>query len=43
MKKTFSILLCLLTFTVFAQVDRSQQPQPGPAPVIQLENPNALH
>ena len=39
MKKTFSILLCLLTFTVFAQIDRSQQPQPGPAPVIQLGEP----
>ena len=39
MKKTFSVLLCLLTFTVFAQIDRSQQPQPGPAPVIQLGEP----
>ena len=39
MKKTFSILLFLLTFTVFAQIDRSQQPQPGPAPVIQLGEP----
>ena len=39
MKKTFSILLCLLTFAVFAQIDRSQQPQPGPAPVIQLGEP----
>ena len=39
MKKTFSILLLLLTFTVFAQIDRSQQPQPGPAPVIQLGEP----
>ena len=39
MKKTFSILLCLLTFTVFAQIDRSQQPQTGPAPVIQLGEP----
>lgn len=39
MKKIFSILLLLLTFTVFAQVDRSQQPQPGPAPVIQLGEP----
>ena len=39
MKKTFSILFCLLTFTVFAQIDRSQQPQPGPAPVIQLGEP----
>ena len=39
MKKTFSTLLFLLTFTVFAQIDRSQQPQPGPAPVIQLGEP----
>ena len=39
MKKTFSILLFLLTFTVFAQIDRSLQPQPGPAPVIQLGEP----
>ena len=39
MKKTFSILLLFLTFTAFAQVDRSQQPLPGPAPVIQLGEP----
>ena len=39
MKKTFSIFLLLLTFTAFAQVDRSQQPLPGPAPAIQLGEP----
>ena len=39
MKKTFSILFLLLTFTAFAQVDRSQQTLPGPAPVIQLGEP----
>jgi zinc protease len=38
MKKTalFFVLSCLLVFTVSAQVDRSQRPLPGPAPVIQL-------
>lgn len=39
MKKILSILTLLLTFPAFAQVDRSQQPQPGPAPVIQLGEP----
>ena len=39
MKKNLFILTLLLTFTAFAQVDRSQQPQPGPAPVIQLGEP----
>ena len=29
----------MLTFNAFAQVDRSQQPLPGPAPVIQLGEP----
>ena len=39
MKKNLFILTLLLTFPAFAQVDRSQQPQPGPAPVIQLGEP----
>ncbi len=39
MKKILFILTLLLTFPAFAQVDRSQQPQPGPAPVIQLGEP----
>ncbi|MDG1824203.1 MAG: pitrilysin family protein [Flavobacteriaceae bacterium] len=42
MKKTISIILLLLTFTAFAQVDRSQQPKPGPAPVIQLGEPESF-
>jgi zinc protease len=38
MKKTALILIigCFLALTVNAQVDRSQRPLPGPAPVIQL-------
>ena len=39
MKKILFILTLMLTFPAFAQVDRSQQPQPGPAPVIQLGEP----
>ncbi len=38
MKNIFAFLLMSLAFTVSitAQLDRSQRPQPGPAPVIQL-------
>ncbi|MFO7978465.1 MAG: pitrilysin family protein, partial [Bacteroidales bacterium] len=38
MKKTalLFVVSCLLTFTLYAQVDRSQRPKPGPAPEIQL-------
>ncbi len=38
MRKTsiFSLLALFLFFTVDAQVDRSQRPEPGPAPEIQL-------
>jgi zinc protease len=38
MKKTIFCFLfsIFLISTVFAQVDRSQRPQPGPAPVVQL-------
>ena len=39
MKKILFILTLMLTFPAFAQVDRNQQPQPGPAPVIQLGEP----
>ena len=40
MKKIFTYLLfsILLVFTASAQLDRSQRPQPGPAPVIQIGN-----
>ncbi len=34
-----SILLFLLSVGLFAQVDRSKQPQPGPAPKISLDVP----
>jgi predicted Zn-dependent peptidase len=38
MKNAFvsTLLLALLAFSASAQLDRSQQPQPGPAPVIRL-------
>ena len=39
MKKILFILTLLLTLPAFAQVDRSQQPEPGPAPEIQLGEP----
>ena len=50
MKKTliFSYFI-LFTYAAQAQIDRSQQPEPGPAPLIQLEDPeefqlsNGLH
>ena len=40
MNKILYTLTLLLSFPAFAQVDRSQQPQPGPAPVIQLGEPD---
>ena len=41
MKTKISALLVLffMTFSVSAQIDRSKQPQPGPAPKISLEKP----
>ena len=42
MNKILYTLTLLLTFPAFAQVDRSQQPQPGPAPVIQLGEPESF-
>lgn len=35
---TFSLVF-LFTIAVEAQIDRTQQPKPGPAPLIQVENP----
>jgi len=35
---TFCFIL-FFTFSVQAQIDRTQQPKPGPAPLIQLEDP----
>ena len=43
MKKTILFSILSLFFTVsYAQIDRSQQPKPGPAPKINLEEPNAF-
>ena len=42
MNKILYTLTLLLTFPAFAQVARSQQPQPGPAPVIQLGEPESF-
>lgn len=40
MTKFFTYILLLLCLgTVYAQIDRSQQPQPGPAPTIELGEP----
>ncbi len=35
-------LVCLMTTTAIAQVDRSKQPQPGPAPTINLGEPESF-
>ena len=32
-------LVCLTSIAVHSQLDRSRQPQPGPAPFLQLDNP----
>lgn len=43
MKKLFSILfVCLLTTGAIAQIDRSKQPEPGPAPKINLGQPESF-
>lgn len=31
--------IVLFSIAVHAQIDRTQQPEPGPAPLIQLEDP----
>ncbi|CAN5127733.1 hypothetical protein BH23BAC2_BH23BAC2_04770 [soil metagenome] len=36
------ILVCLMTTGAIAQVDRSKQPQPGPAPTINLGQPESF-
>ena len=43
MKKLYSLCIALLTLGIAnAQIDRSQQPQPGPAPKIQLGTPQTF-
>ncbi len=43
MKKIFLFSILSVFFTVsYAQIDRSQQPKPGPAPKINLEEPNTF-
>jgi len=43
MKKTLLYtLVFLFTAVTFAQIDRSQQPKPGPAPEINLQEPNTF-
>ncbi len=40
MKNKFLLIIALLfTITIYAQVDRSKMPEPGPAPEIQLNEP----
>ncbi|MFA6924435.1 MAG: insulinase family protein [Bacteroidales bacterium] len=41
-KNIFCALLLLLSLSIFAQVDRSKQPVPAPAPVIKLGNYESL-
>ncbi|MGB1080831.1 MAG: M16 family metallopeptidase, partial [Flavobacteriaceae bacterium] len=40
MKKLLVLFTALLTVSAFAQIDRSQQPKPGPAPSIQVKEPH---
>ncbi|KQC30904.1 M16 family metallopeptidase [Flagellimonas eckloniae] len=43
MKKTLLFLMLSFLFTAsYAQIDRSQQPKPGPAPKINLQEPNTF-
>jgi hypothetical protein len=42
MKKIFTILLAVSPFFVTAQVDRSKQPVPGKAPVINIKDSEIL-
>lgn len=39
MKKLLTLFLSVLTFSAVAQIDRSKQPNPGPAPSIQINEP----
>ena len=39
MKKLLILITSLLVFSVVGQVDRSKQPTPGPAPTIQVKEP----
>ena len=40
MKKHISLILTLLFCSLLsAQIDRTQQPNPGPAPIIQIDSP----
>lgn len=45
MKKYFYLLLAsfLITNLANAQIDRSKQPKPGPAPTVQLTSPSTIH
>jgi zinc protease len=39
MKKLLVLFISLLAVSAIAQIDRSQQPVPGPAPTIQVKEP----
>mgnify|MGYP000046317825 FL=1 len=40
MKKHISLILTLLFCSLLsAQIDRTQPPKPGPAPIIQIDSP----
>ncbi len=39
MKKLYTLFLVLFTCTISAQIDRSEMPKPGPAPEINLDDP----
>ena len=39
MKKLLVLFTSLLVFSAVGQIDRSKQPVPGPAPTIQVKEP----
>jgi len=41
-KFNYALLLCFITTSLVAQIDRSQMPEPGPAPEINLGEPDTF-
>ena len=41
-KFSYILVLCFLSTSLFAQIDRSKMPEPGPAPEINLGEPDTF-
>ena len=41
-KFSYILVLCFLSTSLFAQIDRSKMPEPGPAPEINLGEPETF-